>query len=469
MSANRINAGTIGRLFFEAFTETAGVYSPKTDLLYSDTFTVKNSQQRINNVWQTGVSLGTLTDGAELDDLSAGLFIQHATLGPNIYSIDVAASQVVNTGGVDAIRLQLAVSGVVFVPYIHTIDVAVNTRNAIAPLDATGIRSAVGLALANLDSQLADIPTVAEFEARTLVASAYFDPANDTVARVTLVDTCTTNTDMRGTDGAVTSIPAVTLATTQPSITWQPQTITAGDGTPNITLAGSGNADGIAWTRAGSGNPLDQDIVDQVQTTILNRLGAWTGTGVNTILGAFKALLSKTAAAPSDIGGTFDPAADSTEAIRDRGDVAWVTGAGGGGSGSATIENQEAILAALTGVEIVQTPSPNVLGDLVLTQGDQYDDVANPKARWTVATDYTDGWSVALTIRDSNDTVVYTVAGEVVSDTVIAVAIDAPTGLTFAGCPGVWQGKFDVQLTKSSSRKTIAIGKVYINEDQTRT
>ena len=62
------------------------------------------------------------------------------------------------------------------------------------------------------------------------------------------------------------------------------------------------------------------------QTTILNRLGAWTGSGVNTLLGAFKALLSKTASAPSDIGGTFDPAADSTEAIRDRGDSAWGAG-----------------------------------------------------------------------------------------------------------------------------------------------
>jgi hypothetical protein len=53
------------------------------------------------------------------------------------------------------------------------------------------------------------------------------------------------------------------------------------------------------------------------QTTILDRLGAWTGTGVNNILGAFKALLSKAASAPSDIGGTFTPATDSTEAIRD--------------------------------------------------------------------------------------------------------------------------------------------------------
>jgi len=46
-----------------------------------------------------------------------------------------------------------------------------------------------------------------------------------------------------------------------------------------------------------------------------HRLGAWTGTGVNTLLGAFKALLSKAAALPSDITGTGDPATDSVEAL----------------------------------------------------------------------------------------------------------------------------------------------------------
>lgn len=48
-------------------------------------------------------------------------------------------------------------------------------------IDAGGIRTAVGLASANLDTQLADLPTVAEFEARTLVAANYFDPAADEV------------------------------------------------------------------------------------------------------------------------------------------------------------------------------------------------------------------------------------------------------------------------------------------------
>jgi hypothetical protein len=139
-----------------------------------------------------------------------------------------------------------------------------------------------------------------------------------------------------------------------------------------------------------------------------------------------------------------------------------------GGGGTATIENQESILAAIQGSEVIQTASPNVQGNLVLTQGDDYDGTANPKAQWTVGVDYTDGWSVAFTIRDAADAVVYTTTGEVVSSTVVAVEIAAPTGLTMSGCPGQWQGKFDVELTKAGKKKTIALGTVYINEDQTR-
>lgn len=66
-------------------------------------------------------------------------------------------------------------------------------------LDAT-IRSAVGLAAANLDTQLADLPTVAEFEARTLAAASYATAAAldavdnflDTEVAAILEDTGTT-------------------------------------------------------------------------------------------------------------------------------------------------------------------------------------------------------------------------------------------------------------------------------------
>jgi hypothetical protein len=139
-----------------------------------------------------------------------------------------------------------------------------------------------------------------------------------------------------------------------------------------------------------------------------------------------------------------------------------------GGGGDATEAKQDDILAAILGSEVVQVASPNVQGNLVLTQGDDYDGTANPKAQWTVSVDYTDGWSVAFTIRDADDVVVYTTTGEVVSSTVVAVTIVTPTGLTMTGCPGQWQGKFDVELTKAGKKKTIALGTVYINEDQTR-
>jgi hypothetical protein len=142
---------------------------------------------------------------------------------------------------------------------------------------------------------------------------------------------------------------------------------------------------------------------------------------------------------------------------------------GGGGGGDATLAKQEEILAAIQGTEVIQVASPNVLGNLVLTQGDDYDGVANPRAQWTVSTDYTSGWTVRLTIRDTDDNVVYTTTGSVVSATVVAVTIAAPTGLAMTGCPGQWQGKFDVELTHSTGKKkTIALGTCYVNEDQTR-
>lgn len=59
-----------------------------------------------------------------------------------------------------------------------TTDAASRTASQVSQAD---IRAAVGLASANLDTQLGDIPTVSEFEARTLIAASYFDPSADTV------------------------------------------------------------------------------------------------------------------------------------------------------------------------------------------------------------------------------------------------------------------------------------------------
>ena len=141
-----------------------------------------------------------------------------------------------------------------------------------------------------------------------------------------------------------------------------------------------------------------------------------------------------------------------------------------GTGGDATEAKQDQIISLIQGSEVLTVATPNVNGNLVLTQGDTYDGTTggNAKATWTVSTDYRSGWSVRLTIRDKDDAVVYTNTGTVDSATSVSVPITVPTVSPFTGCPGVWQGKYDVQLTKSGSIKTIAIGAVYVNEDQTR-
>jgi hypothetical protein len=51
--------------------------------------------------------------------------------------------------------------------------------------------------------------------------------------------------------------------------------------------------------------------------TIIASIGAFTGGGVNNILGFFKALMRTDGSNPSDLGGTYDPTTDSLQAFRD--------------------------------------------------------------------------------------------------------------------------------------------------------
>lgn len=93
------------------------------------------------------------------------------------------------------------------------------------------------------------------------------------------------------------------------------------------------------------------------QTTILNRLGAWTGSAANTILGAIRALASKGATLPTDIGGTYDPETDSLEAIRDTEPLGTaMRGTDGAYTGTPpTVEQIQSGLATAAAVEAVDT------------------------------------------------------------------------------------------------------------------
>lgn len=87
-------------------------------------------------------------------------------------------------------------------------DLYTTADTAATQTSPTALRGAVGLAAGNLDTQLGDIPTVSEFNARTLVAADYFDPAADTVANVTTVATLTGHTAQTGDSFARLGAPA---------------------------------------------------------------------------------------------------------------------------------------------------------------------------------------------------------------------------------------------------------------------
>lgn len=125
------------------------------------------------------------------------------------------------------------------------IDVATSTRLATAgytaPLDAAGVRTAVGLAAANLDTQLADLPTVAEFEARTLAAASYATAtALDTVDNLldTEIAAIKTKTDLIPASPAATGdIPSAASVATAVLTTAMTESYNADGAAPTLAQA----------------------------------------------------------------------------------------------------------------------------------------------------------------------------------------------------------------------------------------
>jgi hypothetical protein len=121
--------------------------------------------------------------------------------------------------------------------------------------------------------------------------------------------------------------------------------------------ANIGNLDAAVSTRLATAGYTAPDnagistiggIVTTISTnvsTALARLGAFTGSGANTVFGFFLALLKKDAITPSDIGGTFDPATDSTEAVSE----SVLTRAAAGSAMTLTTGEREAVADALIG------------------------------------------------------------------------------------------------------------------------
>ena len=82
-----------------------------------------------------------------------------------------------------------------------------NSAEIVSGLSA--IESKVDIVDTNVDEILLDTDELQQNQGDWLTATGFstFDPSTDPIANVTLVDTCTTNTDQRGTDGANTVAP----------------------------------------------------------------------------------------------------------------------------------------------------------------------------------------------------------------------------------------------------------------------
>jgi hypothetical protein len=116
-----------------------------------------------------------------------------------------------------------------------------------------------------------------------------------------------TGTDVTTAAGSVTLANGVTHGGTGAALSLERLVITSADGVPNITLAGSGNADGIAFTRSGSGNPFDAEFAAQLQQEATDALNAYDPPTNTEMVAAF-----------TQIKGATWATTDTLEAIRDK-------------------------------------------------------------------------------------------------------------------------------------------------------
>jgi hypothetical protein len=157
-----------------AITTSGGAVSTVTTVATTTT----NSDMRGTENAATAINLATVDSNVDLI-----LTDTSTTIPATIATID---------GNVDAILLDTAEIGVA--------GAGLTDLGGMSTAMKAEVNVEAGIAISDYDG-----PTTAQMDARTLIASAYFDPAVDTVANVTTVATTTTNTDMRGTDSAATA------------------------------------------------------------------------------------------------------------------------------------------------------------------------------------------------------------------------------------------------------------------------
>lgn len=218
----------------------------------------------------------------------------------------------------------------------------------------------------------------------------------------------------------------------------------AGLGTDGKSLL-SADAQDVSATLVVDGNgPTAAEVRTELDSNstqlaeIVASLGAWTGTGVNTVLGAFKALLSKAASAPSDIGGTFSPATDSVEAIRDTAPMGSAMLAAGAEM-TLTAAYDAAKSAAPTGAAMTLTAAYDA-AKTAAQAGDEMDLVDAPNA--TAITAFVDAINA-----EAAGTTTITQATLAVDGVALGPITNADTDAAISGASVVFYADSDVSLT----------------------
>lgn len=207
-------------------------------------------------------------------------------------------------------------------------------------------------------------------------------------------------------------------------------------------------------------------------TTLLSRLGAFTGSGVNTVLGFLRAMANKAAgiATPSDLSssGTYSNTTDSLEAIKD-------SGAGGdpltsevpGAYAQGTAGYKLGTLA-LTGRVTVVSPVSTDGQEITIYKGDDYDADDGRALEWE--TEDSAEWptltSSTITFKAKLNDETFSKAGSVVTATGtnkkvrVELADTETSGLT----RGRWDFEIEAELP-SGNVVTLVRGAMDVLED----
>lgn len=221
------------------------------------------------------------------------------------------------------------------------------------------------------------------------------------------------------------------------------------------------------------------DYVDTEIASILNRLGAFTGSGLNTVLGFFRALFNKGAGlTPSDLisgGLTGDNTTDSLEAVRDNQGSSGATAQQVWAYATRTLTQTAAQIAAIVSGSAItlhrgETLSISLTGIGALTGRAKLwftaksgtpdpDSAALIKIEESAGLQIIDG-AVAATAANGSITVTDAAAGDL---TIVLTPVES------AKLPPVTSGVWDIQMRDGSGNITTKVsGTLVVNADVTR-